>query len=79
MAKKKDKCKKCKTRLVLASLGTSYGDLEAIPDDEPYVSGTTEPVYVDGQEQEAIRVGARFGCYICPECCMVDEVWVEEQ
>ncbi len=78
MATKADKCKKCKHRVVLASLHSSYGELEAIPDDEPYESGTTEPVMVDGQEHESLGIGSRIGVYICPKCGTVASISVEE-
>ena len=78
MAKKADKCKKCKHRVVLASLITTYGELEAIPDQEPYVSGTIEPIMVDGQEQKTLGIGSGIGLYVCPNCGTVDSVWVEE-
>ena len=71
-------CKKCKTHLVLGSLGSTYGDMEVIPDDEPYVADMYDDVIVDDMVVEEIKVGSRFGCHICPECCTVDSVWVEE-
>ena len=75
---KADKCKKCKHRVVLASLASSYGELEAWPDQEPYVSGTEEPVMVDGQEQETLGVGGSISLHVCPKCGTVDSIWAEE-
>ena len=78
MAKKADKCKKCKHRVVLASLETGYGDLEARPDQEPYKSGVVEPVMVDGQKEQMLGISSSIGLYVCPNCGTVDSVWVEE-
>lgn len=77
MAKKKAVCKKCGYRLVLARLDSTYGELEAIPDQEPYESGKTEPVLVGGQEQETLGVMSDLSCYICPSCGKVDSVWID--
>ncbi len=78
MATKADKCKKCKHRIARALLASSYGELEAFPDQEPYVSGTVEPVMVDGQEQESLGISSRIGVHVCPHCGTVDSIWVEE-
>ncbi len=78
MATKADKCKKCKHRVVLGSLSSSYGELEVYPDQEPYESGKVEPVFVGGQEQEMLGITSRIGVHVCPNCGTVDSVWVEE-
>ncbi len=77
MAKKADKCKKCKHRTVLASLTSSYGELEATPDQEPYEADKIEPVLIDGQEQETLGVVSALGCHVCPKCGTIASVWVE--
>ena len=78
MAKKADKCKKCKHRVVLASLSLSYGEMEAIPDQEPYESGKEEPVIVYGEEQESVGIKSTIGVHVCPQCGTVASIWVEE-
>lgn len=78
MSKKQDVCKKCKHRLVLASLASSYGELEAWPDQEPYKSGDVEPVIVDGDEYETLGISSRIGVQVCPSCGAVNDIWVEE-
>ncbi len=78
MSKKEDVCKKCNHRIVLASLASSYGELEAWPDQEPYISGDIEPVVVDGEEQQTLGISSRIGLHICPHCGAVNDIWVEE-
>ena len=78
MSKKEDVCKKCKHRLVLASLAGGYGELEAWADQEPYKSGNVEPVIVDGQEQETLGINSSIGLHVCPNCGAVNDIWVEE-
>ncbi len=78
MGKKEDVCKKCKHRLVLANLASSYGELEAWPDQEPYKSGVVEPVFVGGQESKALGISSRIGLHVCPKCGAVNDIWVEE-
>ncbi len=66
-------CKKCRCRLALATLVVYSAD----PDQEPYTDGVIEPVMVSGVEQEEIGVISDISCYICPDCGIVDSVWVE--
>ena len=71
-------CKKCKHHLVLGLLTSTYGELEVVADQEPYVADVEEAVIIDDVEQETIDVISHLGCHICPECGSVDTVWVEE-
>ena len=77
MAKKQTVCKKCGSRLVLARIDSRYGELKAFPDQEPYEAGKTETVLVDGQKQEVLSVESCLHCDICPQCGVIDSVWVD--
>ena len=69
------KCKKCKTKLALASSRFT----ECVFDDEPYESGTYEEVHDDGMNITDVDADNIIYMDICPACGTIDIVWIEEQ
>lgn len=67
-------CKKCKTKLALASLRFT----ECTFDDEPYESGSYEKVQFDGYSISEVDADNIIYMDICPNCNTVDNVWIDE-
>ncbi len=74
MAKKNDtsKCPECGYRIALAS--AYVYDLEVQPDQEPYESGTEEPVIIRGEQKETIFISFFILCHVCPACGRVEDL-----
>lgn len=74
MANEKD-CKKCKTKLALASSRFT----ECIFDDEPYESESYDKVIVDGSEITEVHADNTIYVEICPACGTIDNVWIDKE
>jgi hypothetical protein len=68
------KCKKCKTKLALASVRYP----ECVFDDEPYESGSYDKVTVDGHDIIEVQADNIIYMDICPKCNIIDNVWIDE-
>ena len=72
----KSKCPSCGHRFVLAVCNVT--DLILEVDQEPYESGTVEPVIVQGKEIMQIPVTFFATCSVCPFCHKVEYFEVQD-
>jgi len=63
--RKSDRCLKCGRRL---AMGTALGELDWVPDDEPYKSGVPEPVMSYGNDVAEVTVNVEILGFVCPHC-----------